>query len=82
MDVTNVGMIIFFIWYFHKNKLRSTSSPQSAHLKCLKTYYYPFILSVSKDYNEISKIKTLFILNHCHLQRVFFVFCSVVSLGA
>ena len=40
-NMDNVGMILFHIWYSHKKILRSTSSPQTAHLKCLKTYYLP-----------------------------------------
>ena len=35
----NVGMILVFIWYSHQKILRPTSSPQTAHLKCLKTYW-------------------------------------------
>ena len=34
----NVGMILFFIWYFLKKKLRWTSSPKTDHFKCMKTY--------------------------------------------
>ena len=37
----NVGMILFFIWYFLKKILRWTSSPQIAHFKCLKTLETP-----------------------------------------
>ena len=37
----NVGMILFFIWYFLKKNLRWTSSPETAHFKCLKTYAQP-----------------------------------------
>ena len=32
------GWYLFFIWYFLKKFLRSTSSPQTARLKCLKTH--------------------------------------------
>ena len=39
VNFEDVGMILFFIWKSHKKKLRSTSSPKTAHLKCLKTYY-------------------------------------------
>ena len=45
----NVEMILIFIWYFHKKNLRSNNSPQTAHSKCLKTYWLPckkFILNV------------------------------------
>ena len=37
----NVGMILVFIWYSHQKILRPPSSPQTAHLKCLKTYWLP-----------------------------------------
>ena len=37
----NVGMILVFIWYSHQKILRPPSSPQKAHLKCLKTYWLP-----------------------------------------
>ena len=39
----NVGMILVFIWYSHQKILRPPSSPQTAHLKCLKTYWLPCI---------------------------------------
>ena len=34
-------MILIFIWYFLKKFLRSNSSLQTAHSKCLKTYWLP-----------------------------------------
>ena len=37
----NVGMTLVFIWYSHQKFLRPPSSPQTAHLKCLKTYWLP-----------------------------------------
>ena len=37
----SIFFVEIFIWYFHKKHLRSKSSPQTAHSKCLKTYWLP-----------------------------------------
>ena len=37
----NMGIILVFIWYSHQKFLRPPSSPQTAHLKYLKTYWLP-----------------------------------------
>ena len=39
----NVGMILIFIWYFLKKKLRWTSSPKTVHFKCMKTLGTPLL---------------------------------------
>ena len=47
----NVGMLPFFIWYFLKTIFWWTSSPQTAHFKCLKTYEQPCITQ-QNSWNE------------------------------
>ena len=39
--LNNVGLILLFIWYFHKKNLRFNSSPRMAYFNCLKTYDTP-----------------------------------------
>ena len=52
----NAGMTLFFIWYSHKKELRSTSLPETAHLKCLKTYYL-LCRFLRSDKLELSEFK-------------------------
>ena len=59
----NVGMTLLNIWYSHKKNLRSTSSPKTAHLKCLKTYWLPCKYPI--DIFDLTNWSKLIILLPC-----------------